>query len=384
MTASLRVGMNLMWLRPGEVGGSEVVAVGTVDALRALDEPGLSIQLYAQSSFSRAHPEIVERVPTRTIAVPGGSRGVRVLVETASLPPLVRRDRLDVLHCGGGVVPLGVRVPTLLTLHDVQPLEPGSVFSPLKRAWLNEMIPRSVRRADVVAVPSAFVRDRLVRLVDVDEDKIVVVPHGAPGVGSIDGDSAMTEDEVRRDFRLEGPYVLYPAITYPHKNHRVLVEALAVCAKDPDAPTLVLTGSAGEADAEIAELIERRGVAHLVRRVGRVTRAEVVALERHASLVAFPSRYEGFGLPVLEAFELDTPLAASSAASLPEVVGDAGVLLDPDDVDGWAEVMMAGSQGAFVSAEATRRRLEQAATFSWDRIVPSLVELYRRVAGVPS
>lgn len=237
---------------------------------------------------------------------------------------------------------------------------------------------------DVVAVPSAFVRDRLVRLVDVDEDKIVVVPHGAPAVGSIDGDSAMTEDEVRRDFRLEGPYVLYPAITYPHKNHRVLVEALSVCAKDPDAPTLVLTGSAGEADAEIAELIERRGVAHLVRRVGRVTQAEVVALERHASLVAFPSRYEGFGLPVLEAFELDTPLAASSAASLPEVVGDAGILLDPDDVDGWAEAMMAGSQGAFVSAEASRRRLERAARFSWDRIVPSLVELYRRVAGVPS
>lgn len=380
MSESLRVGVDLAWLRPGDVGGSETAAVGTLRGLAALAAPGIDVRLYAQSSFRAAYPELADRFATVTVPVPGGTRGSRVAAETVALPVYFARDRIDVVHWYGGVVAPGSRRHAVLTLHDVQPLEPGSAFGSTKKLWLARMIPSSVARAGLIAVPSAFVRERLCALVDVDPGRVVVVPHGFdPSLSAV----AIDREALRTRFRLEGRFVLYPAITYPHKNHLVLVEAFARIARTSADVTLVLSGGSGSAESDVMALVERRGVGDRVRRVGRVSPGELAGLLREAAVMAFPSRYEGFGLPVIEALGMDTPVIAARAGSLPEVLGNAGRLVEPDDVDAWAEALDATLDGAQGSPEASQRRAVQAGRFSWEQAAHELVGLYGRVARVP-
>lgn len=382
VTSPLRVGMNLLWLRPGQVGGSEVAAVATAQALDEHAVDAVELHLYAQTSFVDAHRELSGRLPIRTVGVPTGSLGARVALESTWLPGAVRRDRIDVVHCYGGVVPPGLRRPSVVTIHDVQPLEDGlsfgaSSFSPVKRRWLSATIPRSVTVAAQVIVPSAFVRDRLVDLVPVDPDKITVIGHGWNPRTTRQADPAA----IRRRFGLAGPFALFPAITYPHKNHVMLIEAFARMTRSD--VVLVLTGGTGPCEHDVMRSIERFGLGERVRRVGRVTPGELDALVAEAAVLAFPSRYEGFGLPVLEALAVDTPVIASSAGSLPEVLGDAGLLVDPDDTDGWARALADAFDGRFVSEDASKRRRAMIEPFSWERLAPRFVEAYRRAARRP-
>jgi len=380
MSGHVRVGMNLLWLRPGIVGGSEVAAVSTVDALARSVDADIELAVYAQDAFAVSHPDLAERVGAHTIAIPGGTRGLRVAAESTWLPWAVRRDRIDVVHGYGGVVPPRLGRPSVLTIHDLQPLESGSAFASTKKAWLARAIPASVARAAAVAVPSAFVRDRMVDLLGTDLAKIHVVPHGRDAAMTTEPTDLPDAALIRRRFRLDGPFVLYPAITYPHKNHATLVRAFAELARRNDEVTLVLAGGVGACEPDIGSLIESTGVGSRVRRVGRVTTAERDVLLREAAVLAFPSRYEGFGLPVLEAYGVDTPVVAARAGSLPEVVGDAGVLVDPDDVEAWADALQAAIDGGQSGAAATACRAEQAARFDWDHAAARLVELYRRAA----
>ncbi|MBS1847485.1 MAG: glycosyltransferase family 4 protein [Actinobacteria bacterium] len=379
MTAPIRVGLNFLWIRPGIVGGSEVSAVATANALRRRPEGELDLRVYAQGSFRRAHPDVARRIPTRTVDVPRDSLAARVAPESTWLVRRARADRVDLVHFYGGVVAPGFRGPSLLTIHDVQPLEDGSTFGALKRTWLRRMIPSSVDRATVVAVPSEFVRNRLLSLTDANPADVVVVHHGTEPISEAAERTLPDPGTVRRTYRLVGPYVLYPAITYSHKNHITLIEAFARVVGSRPGLTLVLAGGAGEADAQVSEAIERFGIGSSVRRVGRIPGADLAVLLREAAVVGFPSRYEGFGLPVLEAFAFDTPVVAAAAGSLPEVVGDAGVLVDADDVEGWVEALLGSVDGAQDGEEATQRRRARVDHFSWDRVVDELVPAYRRV-----
>lgn len=375
----IRVGMNLLWLVPGVVGGTEDAACGVLHALDAARVPGLAMRLYAQRSFGDAHPDLAAAFVTETRRIPWGSRAARVALESTWLAQRARRDRLDVVQCFGGVVPVGIDTPTVLTLHDVQPLEPDAAVSAAKSRWLSTMIPRSVDRAEIVLVPSTFVRERLLDLVDTDPAKVIVLSHGiephrlAP--------PHLDARRVRSRFRLPGPFVLYPAITYAHKNHVMLIEAFArLHASHPEA-LLVLTGGSGPSEPEVVTAIERFGIGRVVRRLGRVSRSEIDALYVEAAAVAYPSRYEGFGLPVLEALGAGTAVVAADTASMPEVLGDAGQLIDPDDPAAWATALARVLDHDPTVADMVDRGLKRAEDSSWDKLVPMLVDVYRRTVS---
>ena len=377
---TVRVGFNLMWLVPGVVGGTEDAAVGLLGAYAALNDPNFLITLYAQPSFCAAYPQLASHFRVVTRRVPGGSKGARVALEATWLSARLRRDRPDVTHHYGGIVPPGSPRPSLLTLHDVQPLESPSSFSSTKARWLSVMIPRSVKAASVVSVPSRFVRDRLIELIGVDPAKVSVKPHGMtiPTSGSLPDGRRI--DEMKQRYRIDRPFLLFPAITYPHKNHVVLLQAFArFCSQHDESVLLVLTGGQGTAEAAVAETAERLGIARSVRRVGRVPWPDLVALYASASGLVFPSRYEGLGLPVVQAMMFGCPVVAANATALPEVVGSDGRLVDPDDVEGWADAMAA----VFHDEAATRAMVDsarrRASSMSWQNVAPLTLELYRDV-----
>jgi alpha-1,3-rhamnosyl/mannosyltransferase len=313
--------------------------------LRALahDRPDdLEHVLFALAPFVDAHPDLADAFETVVLPQSGRVKGLRVAAEQSWLPAQLRRRAVAVAHHAGGTVPLAVtrrperHRPTVLTLHDLQPLDHPEHFGAVKRRWLAGVVPASLRAADVVVAPSRWVADSAVERVGLDPRRVRVVPHGLPPVAR-----PTPEPELRRRYELPGRVVLYPAITYPHKDHVTVVRAFGSLAAERPDLTLVLTGRSGRAEPDLRAEIARLGIGHRVRRTGAVPFADVAGLTDLADAVAFPSRYEGFGLPVLEAMGRGTPVVAADATALPELVGDGGRLVAPGAVDEWAGVLAA-------------------------------------------
>jgi alpha-1,3-rhamnosyl/mannosyltransferase len=331
------VAVNLLWCKPGEVGGSEEYLVRQLAGLGGLDSD-VALTLCCTTAFARAHPELTERFAVRSPPGLGGRRSARIIAEHTWL---VRRTAgFDVVHHGGGTAPLLGKRPILLTVHDLQYLQFPQYFSPLRLRYLRWMMPRSVARASVVATPSEFVRGTVIDAFGADPARVVVVPHGvrsAPmehGVRSDDVTSVEQGDVARRYGLGDGPYVVYPAMTHPHKNHRLLLEVMARHWTDPTL-RLVLLGGAGAAEAEVDRAIVDLGLGDRVIRPGRVPAADRDALIGGATALVFPSRYEGFGAPLIEAMALGTPVICGDHPALREVAGSAAIVL-PDDVDAWS------------------------------------------------
>lgn len=364
------VGINLLWLVPGDVGGSEESTVASLRALRDLAPDDLDLRLFVLESFTTAHPDLADGFRTEVLPVTGRTRAIRIGLEATWLA--ARTRRLDLVHHAGGTAPPIRTAPYVLTVHDLQPLEQRATHGRLKRAYLGAVLPRSVRNARRVAVPSEFVRQSLLTRLDLDPARVVVIPHG------VETHPAPTPAEVlAARYQLDGPIVLYPAITYPHKNHAVLVDAFAAVLRDHPDALLVLTGGAGAEEGPVAAQIERLHLCGRVRRTGRIAAADVAGLYRAAAVVAVPSRYEGFGLPAIEALAYGAPLVAAAATALPEVVGDAGVLVDPDDPAAWAAAIGELLRTPGDRARHAARGLQQARRYSWAANATALAELYR-------
>jgi len=370
------VALNLLWLVPGAVGGSEQSTLASLRALRDLAPANLDLRLFVLKPFAAAHPDVVAAFRTEVLPLSGRFRAVRVGGEATWLA--ARTRHLDLVHHAGGTAPPFRGRRYVLTVHDLQPLESRVTHGRGKRAYLRAVMPRSVLGARAVAVPSDFVRASVVAHFSVDPSRVTTIRHGVePAPGAI-----ARVDEVRARYRLDGPVVLYPAITYPHKNHVTLVDAFALLRpQHPDA-VLVLTGGEGGCEADLRAQIDRLGLGDRVRRLGRIPDDDVAGLFAAAAVVAVPSRYEGFGLPAAEAMAAGVALVAADATALPEVVGDAGVLVDPDDPAAWASAI-----GRLLEHPAERTRLvergrQQVQRYTWRANAEAFVDLYRRaVAG---
>ena len=373
-----RIGVNLLWLVPGVVGGSEEYTTRLLRALAAQAPADLDLTLFALASFAEAHPDLADAFPTVAVNVDGRRKAERVAVETTWLALEAGRHDIDLLHHAGGVIPPGPgvsRVPAVLTIHDLQPLIMPENFSAMKRRWLALMLPRSARKARLVLTPSDPASASVVEHLGISADQVMTVPHGVEAPVTSTADRLA---EVRVRYRLGERVILYPAIPYPHKDHRTLVAAFARLARDRPDLTLVLAGGPGPTEAELAADIRGTGVGEQVRRTGRVPWADLDALYALATAVAVPSRFEGFGAPALEAMAAGIPLVAADATALPWVVGEGGVLVRPGDVDAWVAALARviddpGEQQRL--SDAGRKR---AATFTWDRAGASLIAGYRR------
>jgi glycosyltransferase involved in cell wall biosynthesis len=376
----LRVGVNLLWCLPGVVGGSEEYLARQLIGLHDV-APEVDATLFVVPGFATAHPELAARHElvvsllaarrlTRRVLDPR-RRSSRVLTEATWLAS--RLDGLDVVHHGGGTVPPRSPGPILLTVHDVQYRTLPDYLTAVKRQYLRVAVPRSIQRADVVAVPSSYVRSTVLDGYRIDPDRVVVVPHG------VDPPAAVTPaDELRQRYDIgDRRYVIYPALTHPHKNHRFLLDLLAGPWDDPDL-ALVLLGGRGLAEDDVAGEITGLELGSRVIRPGRVSAADRDGLLAAADALVFPSQYEGFGAPVIEAMALGTPVICSDRAALPEVAGGAA-LVRPLELDAW--------KGALDEARAERDMLVAAgrarsAMFTTAASGAALAAAYRLTAAI--
>jgi len=330
----LHVGVNLLYLKPGRIGGSEEYIWRLLRALETEAVDDVELTLFVNRRFREAHPDLAAAHPTVVAPISGDSPPVRIAVESSWLAFQTARRALDVVHHVANTIPQVRTRPAVVTIHDLQPIVRPQDFGRIKGAYLRTRLGPAAREASAVATPSDYVRRLLIDRFDLDGARVVVVP--APIFSR-----ARASNEVRPpDAGIERPFFVYPAITHPHKNHVTLLRAFArVAAVHPEVSLVLMGGRGAREEAVLAE-IRRLGLDGRVHRVGRIPRPELDAFLGRAVALTFPSRHEGYGLPVAEAMALGCPVIASRTTALPEVVGDAGLLVDPEDIDGWIAAML--------------------------------------------
>ncbi len=330
----ISVAVNLAWLVPGDVGGSEEYTTRLLASVLSAAPEDISLRIVASKRLTQSYPWMAT-LPFSVVAGPVGIRGYRILAESTQVHRATRNA--DVVHHFGGRLPALRNPRAVVTIHDLQPLDMPANFSRAKRQYLSWAVQRSAAAASLICTPSAWVAQSVVERLGVNPDKVRVVSSTwSPQRGDAEDTESLAVDGLA-DRLGSGPVVLYPAATHPHKNHLVLLEAVDRLADRGDDLTLVLTGGQGRAEALVASKL--RHLRARVLRLGRVSGSMLSALTRRADVLAFPSRYEGFGLPLLEAMHAGTPVIAGDNSAMPEVVAGAGLLLDVDDPDGWADAI---------------------------------------------
>jgi len=326
------VAINMLWCVPGQVGGSEEYFVRQLLGLHEINAP-FEVMVFAPRGFSVAHPDVAQSVRIVEVGNSCTNRELRVSLENTWLASKTRN--FDLVHHGGGTLPTRGNMSTLLTVHDVQYLSYPQYFSAMKLRYLRNRVPSSVRRATCIATPTNYVRHSLDAAFGNVQSRSFVVRHGMePNIGV----SATDEAELRSRIHLGDARILvFPAMTHPHKNHEFVLRMLAGPWRDLNLK-LVMAGGHGLADTHVNQMIIELGVKDRAIRIGRVGANDRDGLIRLAEALVFPSMYEGFGAPVVEAMALGTPVISSDCASLPEVVGAAGLVL-PLEESAWADAL---------------------------------------------
>jgi glycosyltransferase involved in cell wall biosynthesis len=322
-------------------------------------------------------------------------RVLRGAWSTLSWPPVERfLGPMDVFHASDWAhPPLGRGTAMVATVHDVGALDHPEWYTPdvaRHHAAINASL---VRRASAVITVSAFTREALLRHVDLDPERVHAVHLGV----SADFRPAGPDEReaVARRMGLQGRYVLYVGTREARKNLVGLVNAFAQVAEEVPDVTLAVVGSRPSVEgrrvqgveawsgAEVESRVAYHALAGRVRFLGRAPRAELPALYSGAAAFAFPTRYEGFGLPVLEAMACGCPVVASNRTSVPEVAGEAALLVDPGDADAFAEGLVRVLGDGGLAASLRDRGLARAAEFSWAETARRTVEVYRSLAVQP-
>ena len=377
------VGISLLTLVPGVVGGSETYARGLLRGLEKIGELEYVVfttPLASGPLFQDLTPgsgPLGPAPPGSGPPPPGSGLEIAVLdsyrastttagralamARAAFLGGPIRREmrpeRLDAIHFPLTVMlPRVERPPAVTTMHDLQHETHPRFFSRAELAYRRTVYRRTARASRLLIAPSEYVKGSLAQRLDVDPERIRVIHHG------IDHERFSPGPARERE-----PFLLYPANRWPHKNHERLFEALALLRRGRPELRLVLTGS-GHEGKPAPEGVESRG---------RVAPDELVELYRTAAALVFPSLYEGFGNPPLEAMACGCPVACSNVCSLPELVAGAAVLFDPASPEAIAD----GVERALEDETLPRRGALRAARFTWESCAAAHDRAYRELLG---
>jgi glycosyltransferase involved in cell wall biosynthesis len=313
----------------------------------------------------------------RYTRLPAARPAVRILWEQALLPAYAAG--LDVLHCPVNVLPMLTPCPAVLTIHDLTFLRFPERFRPERQKYLATLTKLSAKKARRVMTDSANTKRDVAELLHVPPERIDVV---YPGLDEAFHPVSPNElAEFRRGKGLPDEFILYVGTLEPRKNVDALVRAYSLLvAKGFRGWPLVIAGGRGWMFDHIFAEVERNDLVDDVLFPGYVPAEELAYWYGAASVFVYPSLYEGFGLPALEAMACGTPVVVSNASSLPEVVGDAGAQVDPRRTDELAETLAEILQSSRRREQMAAAGLQRAASFTWDRAAEQVMRVYREAS----
>lgn len=324
-------------------------------------------QLVSQRNFRRA-----------TLYAP-----VHTRLEQYMLPVELLRFQLSLLHCTDFIPPLHTRIPTVITVHDLAFLHYPHFMTAESAAYYGQ-IDRAVRAAHHIIVPSESTKRDVVGMLGVRANKISVIYEAAAEIFK-PLPIVETQAEMQAEFNIPQDYILFVGTIEPRKNISGLLNAFHGLRSvyGHSETGLVIAGGTGWLYDETLEMVKKLGLESSVYFLGRVSDETLHKLYVGARLHVHPAHYEGFGLPPLEAMACGTPTIVSNVSSLPEVVNDAALLVDPNN---WEEITVAMHRllsDAALHAEMRQKGLQRASCFSWQRAAAATLDVYRHVAEAP-
>ncbi len=333
--------------------------------------------VYVPPGVSRELIAAPADVVLRTSRLPTTKPLARIAWEQAVAPVALLRDRPNVLLCPLNVVPLLAPCPSVVTVHDLAFLR-FDLHKPAKRRYLTLLTRLSVRRATHVITVSEFTRREVLALLQVPADKVTAIPNGRdPRFEPL---AQIDVEEFRARKGLPARFLMFVGTLEPRKNVPVLLRAYAQARAEIGMP-LLIGGGKGWRYADIFALLQELGLERDVHFLGFLEADELPYYYAAATALVYPSLYEGFGFPPLEAMAMGTPVVTSDAASLPEVVGDAGLLVPPHDVDALATALIRVAQDVALRVELRERGFRRAQRFSWEWAAAATWRVLQAAAG---
>lgn len=299
------------------------------------------------------------------------------LKELFSLSWEANAQHLDLFHAPHYTLPVNLKMPSVVTIHDIIHLRLKEYFSLMKRTYAYVMIKHACSGSSAIIVDSEFGKKELLEIFTIEEKKIHVIPLGVNQLYF-----AKVKDEEKQKFRqkyaITKPYILYTGSLKPHKNVPLLLKAFKKVFSSHDVQ-LVFTGESLNDHPHLISYLEQNQMTNSVSNLGKIDQRELIVAYQSASVVVLPSWYEGFGFSMLEAMASGVPAIGARATSIPEIVGDAGLLFDPKDEKQLAQQLNEVLSNSTLRSELIAKGYERAKQFSWKQCAEKTLQVYNEV-----
>ncbi len=396
----MRIGLNALFLIPGEVGGTEtyirLLAVALARSARVESLTVFANRENAAAFRDDLAPWLNSGGPTDDEPRPdddslhgkarvwpcgmsGRNRYARVVYEQLALPWAIRRSGVDLIHSAGYVAPLIAGAHSVVTIPDLNFLVHPDDFGFAGRWTQRLLVPLSARLSHGVFTLTESARAEIVREFGLDDSKVLCTPCGIdPAFESSLRDADI--ERIRARYGLPERYAFCPSASHPHKNLERLLRAYALLSRERRIDFgLVVTGSRGRADRAVRQTAAQLDLENQVRLLGWIDRGDMPALYAHARCLIFPTLYEGFGLPLIEAFASGTPAAVSDIPPLREVAGGAARFFNPFSVEDIAAALEDVSGNETLRARLAALGSERAGHYTMERAIQAALDAYERL-----
>jgi len=371
----MKIGLNLLYLRPGIVGGTEAYATGLIYELKKrLNSESLWLFINKETKEARLFTNL--DIKTIVCPIPAKLRFIRYFYEQFILPLQIKTKKIDLLHSLGYIQPIFVSCKSVVTIHDLNYMNIGEYMSPLRRNILKYFITRSARRSDHIITVSNFSKNQIVKTLNIPPNKISVTYNSIKRRP----DLTLEFDILAKEYNIKKPYIFALGSLSPHKNMERLVEAFLILKKGRKFKgQLVIAGHIPKMKDNVDSLIRIMGLKNDIVTTGYVSDLHISTLYKNAEIFVFPSLYEGFGIPVLEAFYYGIPVACSNVSAIPEIAGDAAVYFNPKDsydIANAIDYLFNNKEERFYIISKGRERLN---LFTWENAADMTIKVYQNI-----
>jgi len=373
----MRIGINALFLIPDKVGGSEIYLRNLLCYLAKIDKENeyiLFINKENSHTFRISQPNFTEVL----CPIKASFRPARILWEQFVLPFQIKKYKIDVLHSPGYTAPILTLCCSVVTIHDMNYFYYPQDFPKLTALSLKLLVPLAARSSYKIIAVSKNSKKDLVKVLKIPESKICVIYEAGSSYLSV---STATENKIReklkKGYGIGKKFILSVSASHPHKNLYRLIQAYDIlCRKYHIDCQLVIVGVRGRAHFSLVNLAKEMSLEDSIIFTGWIPKENLSLLYSEAELFVFPSLFEGFGMPVLEAMRHCTPVVSSNTASLPEVVGEAAILINPYNTGEIAEAMYRLLKDQALRGSLVKKGLNRIKRFSWEKTAKQTLKVY--------
>ena len=371
----MKIGIDATAL-PQEPVGAGVYIINLLRALSDLNT-GYELVVFLHEN-ARNYLEMDETTNILQVVLPEKNPALRLVWEQIMLPKLVKRYKIDLLHSLHYTSPFLLACASVVTIHDLTFFLFPELHKLSKRLFFPSVIRASARKADALITVSENTRQDSIRLLHVPEEKIFAVQLGVDEIFHPIKDNGLRR-KIYQQYQLPEKFILYVGLVEPRKNLPLLIRSFRTLVEEGFSHRLVIAGRLGWMYQEVFKQIETLGLEDRIKFTGYVPRQNLPIVYNLAELFVYPTLYEGFGLPVLEAMACGTPVVTSNISSLPEIVGNAGILVTPGEESALAEAMVKVLSDPKMQENLAEKGIIRSKDFSWKRTAKETLQVYQHV-----